>query len=115
METERGPNLGLSDRWAHVTPSPRPGGDPSSTDQEGTAGAAVETELERAGEFVKDAIDTTREKVAEYRERGMAGVAQKVTEYTRSQPGAALLVAAGAGMILGMLLTRAGGSASSYE
>jgi len=112
MNTERGSNPGPSDRaWTQATPSPRPAedpsstGDPSSIGQAGTVGQAIETELERAGGFVKAAIDKTREKVAEYREGGMEKVTQEVTEYTRSQPVPALLVAAGVGMVLGMLLT----------
>jgi ElaB/YqjD/DUF883 family membrane-anchored ribosome-binding protein len=106
MDTERGSNPGPSDRpWTQATPSPRPAGDPSSTGRVGTVGQAIETEFERAGGFVKDAVDKTREKVAEYRERGMEKVTQEVTEYTRSQPVPALLIAAGVGMVLGMLLT----------
>jgi ElaB/YqjD/DUF883 family membrane-anchored ribosome-binding protein len=99
-------NTGPSDReWTQATPSPRPAADPSSTGQAGSVGQAIEKELERAGGFVKDAIDKTREKVAEFRERGMEKVTQEVTEYTRSQPVPALLIAAGVGMVLGMLLT----------
>lgn len=106
MDTERGSNPGPSDRpWSQATPSPRPAADPSSTGQAGTVGQAIETEFERSGGFVKDAVDKTREKVAEYRERGMEKVTQEVTEYTRSQPIPALLIAAGVGMVLGMLLT----------
>ena len=72
-------------------------------------GQAIDTGLERAGGFVKDAVDRTREKVAEYgraeyRERGMDQVTQEVTEYTRSQPVPALLIAAGVGMLFGVLL-----------
>ena len=40
----------------------------------------------------------------------MEKVTQEVTEYTRSQP-VALLIAAGVGMLLGMLLTLVDGSA----
>ena len=106
MDTERGSNPSPSDRpWTQATPSPRPAGDPSSTGQAGMAAPAVEPELERAGGLVKDAIDKTREKVAEYRERGMEKVTQEVTAYTRNQPVPALLIAAGVGMVLGMLLT----------
>jgi ElaB/YqjD/DUF883 family membrane-anchored ribosome-binding protein len=107
MNTERGSNPGPSDRpWTQATPSPRPVGDPSPTGQAGTVvGQAIETELGRASGFVKDAVDKTREKVSEYRERGMEKVTQEVTEYTRSQPVPALLMAAGVGMVLGMLLT----------
>ena len=105
MDTERESNPGPSDRArTQATPSPRPAGDPSSTGQAGTVGQAIETEFELAGSFVKDAVDKTREKVAEYRERGMEKVTQEVTEYTRSQPIPALLISAGVGMVLGMLL-----------
>lgn len=100
METERGSIPGRSDRGrTQVTPSPRPAGD-----QAGTVGQAIETEVERAGSFVKDAVGKARERVAEYREGGMEKVTKEVTDYTRSQPVAALLIAAGVGMVLGMLL-----------
>ena len=105
MNTEGGFNPGPSDRaWTQATPSPGPAGDSSSAGQGGTAGQAIETELERAGAFVKDAVEKTRQKVAEYRERGVEKVTQEVTEYTRSQPVPALLIAAGIGMVLGVLL-----------
>lgn len=101
METERGSYPGPNEKaWSPVT-----------TGQAGAVGKAIETGLERAGDMVKDAVDKTREavdrtreKVAEYRERGMGQVSQEVVEYTRSQPVAALLIATGVGMFLGMLL-----------
>ena len=104
MDTEGGFNPDPSDKaWTQGTPSLRPAGGPSSTGQAGTVGQAIETECERAGGFVRDAAERTREKVAEYREKGIE-VMQDVTGYTRSQPVPALLMAAGIGMILGMLL-----------
>jgi ElaB/YqjD/DUF883 family membrane-anchored ribosome-binding protein len=51
-----------------------------------------------------DAFEKTREKVAEYRDKGFEQVSQEVAEYTRSQPVPALLIAAGVGMVVGMLL-----------
>jgi ElaB/YqjD/DUF883 family membrane-anchored ribosome-binding protein len=72
-------------------------------------GRAVETGVERAGVLMKDAVDKTREKVAEYRDKGLEQVSQDVTEYTRSQPVPALLIAAGVGLVLGMLLGRGRG------
>jgi ElaB/YqjD/DUF883 family membrane-anchored ribosome-binding protein len=66
-------------------------------------GRAVETGVERAGVLVKDAVDKTREKVAEYRDKGFEQVSKDVAEYTRSQPVPALLIAAGIGLVLGML------------
>jgi len=97
METERGSYPG--------TPTTRAAGDPSTTGQSGAVGRAVETGVERAGVLVKDAVDKTREKVAEYRDKGLEQVSQDVAEYTRSQPVPALLMAAGVGLVLGMLLS----------
>ena len=96
METERGSYPG--------TPPTRAAGDASTTEQSGAVGRAVETGVERAGGLVKDAVDKTREKVAEYRDKGLEQVSQDVAEYTRSQPVPALLIAAGVGLVLGMLL-----------
>lgn len=104
METERGSNPGPSDRaWTEATPSTLVAGG-SSRGQAGAVGQAIDTGLERAGGFVKDTLDKTREKVAEYRERGIEQVTQEVAKYTRSQPVPALLIAAGVGMVLGVLL-----------
>jgi ElaB/YqjD/DUF883 family membrane-anchored ribosome-binding protein len=71
---------------------------------ERSSGAGAEQAFERAGVVVKDAVDKTREKVAEYREKGFEQISQDVAEYTRSQPVPALLMAAGVGLALGMLL-----------
>jgi ElaB/YqjD/DUF883 family membrane-anchored ribosome-binding protein len=95
METERGSYPG--------TPTTRAAGDPLTTEQSGTVGRGVETGVERAGVLVKDAVDKTREKVAEYRDKGFEQVSKDVAEYTRSQPVPALLIAAGIGLVLGML------------
>jgi ElaB/YqjD/DUF883 family membrane-anchored ribosome-binding protein len=95
METERGSYPG--------TPTTRAAGDPSTTEQSGAVGRAVETGVERAGVLVKDAVDKTREKVAQYRDKGFEQVSKDVAEYTRSQPVPALLIAAGIGLVLGML------------
>jgi ElaB/YqjD/DUF883 family membrane-anchored ribosome-binding protein len=88
------------------TPTTRAGGDPSTTEQSGAVGRAIETGVERAGGLVKDAVDKTREKVAEYRDKGFEQVSEEVAEYTRRQPVPALLVATGVGLVLGMLLGR---------
>jgi hypothetical protein len=50
MDTERESNPGPSDRaWTQATPSPRPAGDPSSTEQAGTVGQAIGTRMEAGG------------------------------------------------------------------
>jgi ElaB/YqjD/DUF883 family membrane-anchored ribosome-binding protein len=98
METERG---------AYPRPSDKVGSaDPSTTGQAGAVGKAIETGLEQAGVFVKDAVDKTRDRVAEYRDKGMEQLSQEVVEYARKQPATALLIATGVGMVLGMLLAR---------
>lgn len=96
METERGSYPGV--------PTARAAGDPATTEQSGAVGRAVGTGVERAEGLMKDAVDKTREKVAEYRDKGLEQVSQDVAEYTRSQPVPALLMAAGVGLVLGMLL-----------
>ena len=73
----------------------------------GTSGRGGEGDrdwIRAAGVLVKDAVDKTREKVAEYRDTGIGQVSQDVVGYTRSQPVTALLIATGVGMFLGMLL-----------
>ena len=92
MESERGATLVA--------------GQSSTKGQAGAVGKAIDTGLEQASVFVKDAVDKTREKIAEYRDRGMDQLPQEVVEYARSQPATALLIATGVGMVLGMLLAR---------
>ena len=88
-----------------------PGPNEAATGPAVAVGKAIETGFERAGVLIKDAVDKTREavektreKVTDYRDRGLAEVSQEVVEYTRNQPGTALLIATGVGMLLGMLL-----------
>ena len=94
METERGSYPGPNE---HTWP-------PGTTGPAGAVGKAIETGFERAGGLMKDAVDKTREKAAEFREGGMGQVSHELVEYTRTQPVTALLVATGVGMFLGMLL-----------
>ena len=105
METDREANPGTRDKPpSQITPVTREAEGASSAEQPGALGKTAQTGFERAGSFVKAAANKTREKVGEYRERGMEQVSQDVVEYTRSQPVTALLIAAGAGVFLGMLL-----------
>jgi len=89
------------EREAYPGPSDRawtPGN--STTGRSGAVGKAVET----AGGLAMDAVEKTREKVAEYRDKGFEQVSRDVAEYTRSQPVPALLIAGGVGMVVGLLL-----------
>jgi ElaB/YqjD/DUF883 family membrane-anchored ribosome-binding protein len=90
MESERGATLVA--------------GPSSTTGQAGAVGKAIDTGLEQAGVLVKDAVDKTRKKVAEYRDGGMEQISREVVEYTRNQPVTALVIASGVGMFLGILL-----------
>ena len=60
--------------------------------------------LEHASEYITDAVAKTQETVTRYRDGGMDLVKKDVVEYTREQPVTALLIATGAGLLLGMLM-----------
>ena len=89
MESERGMDPGLNDM-------PRDQATPTET---------VKAGLGRAGAYVKDAVDRTREKVASYREDGIEQASRQIVEYVRSQPKTALLIASGVGLVVGVLLS----------
>jgi len=59
--------------------------------------------LEEAAGYVEDAAAMTEQKVAEYREGGVERIKNDVITYTREQPVTALLLAAAAGVVLGVL------------
>jgi ElaB/YqjD/DUF883 family membrane-anchored ribosome-binding protein len=106
MEIERGTDSGLSvTPWSQVTPTIQEAGRPSTAPQADSPGNRVKVGLERAGAYVKDAVDKTREKVAGYRDGGIEQASQDIVEYARSQPKTALLIASGVGLVVGMLLT----------
>jgi ElaB/YqjD/DUF883 family membrane-anchored ribosome-binding protein len=59
--------------------------------------------VEGAREYIGDAVQQARDKVSEYRDGGVEKVRHDVMGYTREQPMTALLIAAGAGLVLGWL------------
>jgi ElaB/YqjD/DUF883 family membrane-anchored ribosome-binding protein len=59
--------------------------------------------VENAREYVGDAVQQARDKVAEYRDGGVEKMRHDLAGYTREQPMTALLIAAGAGLVLGWL------------
>jgi len=77
----------------------------AETAREGVEQAAgyVHGAMEQTRSYVQGAVDQTREKVAEYRDRGFEKVKDDVVTYTRQQPVTALLIAVGAGLMLGWL------------
>jgi ElaB/YqjD/DUF883 family membrane-anchored ribosome-binding protein len=68
-------------------------------------GAVQQTKeyAEGARGYVEDAVQQARDKMTEYREGGVEKVRRDVVGYAREQPMAALLIAAGAGLVLGWL------------
>jgi hypothetical protein len=103
MDPENASYPSTSDKsWSEATPSGQVSEDPWAT--EGFRDTEVMAGLERAGGYVKDAFEKTREKIAAYREAGIEQVSEDVAEYTRSQPLTALLIAAGVGVFAGMLV-----------
>ena len=73
---------------------------------EGAAlGESVKVGFDRAGARVKDAADKTHDRLTGYLEgEGLAQVVEDVVEYVRSQPMTAMFIAAGIGLVAGMLL-----------
>lgn len=68
-------------------------------------GAVQQTKDYVAGarEYVEDTVQQARDKMSEYSEGGIEKVKRDVAGYTREQPMTALLIAAGAGLVLGWL------------
>jgi ElaB/YqjD/DUF883 family membrane-anchored ribosome-binding protein len=58
---------------------------------------------QQAADYVQDAVQPIRDKMAQYTEGGFERVREDVVSYTRQQPINALLVAAGVGLIIGWL------------
>ena len=67
----------------------------------------VQRSVEKARGYVRGAVGQTRGKMAEYREHGWGSVRGDVVRSTRSQPLAALGVAAAIGLMVGWLGSRA--------
>jgi ElaB/YqjD/DUF883 family membrane-anchored ribosome-binding protein len=68
-------------------------------------GAVQQTKeyVEEAREYIGDAVQQARDKVSEYRDGGVERMRHDVVGYTREQPMTALLIAAGAGLVVGWL------------
>jgi ElaB/YqjD/DUF883 family membrane-anchored ribosome-binding protein len=83
----------------------REGKDYAAEAKEYVQGAAQQTKeyVENARVYVGDAVQQARDKMAEYREGGVEKVRHDLVGYTREQPMTALLLAAGAGLVLGWL------------
>jgi ElaB/YqjD/DUF883 family membrane-anchored ribosome-binding protein len=72
--------------------------------EEQVADSSGQAGFERAGAVVRDVADKTREKLASYREGGLDQVSEDIVDYARRQPVTAILIAAGVGLLVGMLL-----------
>lgn len=100
---ERYPNT--TDRtWAPAAPH----GERSIGDQARDVVQTAREGVEKAGEYLNDTMSKTQQVVARYTDGGVDKVKQDVVEYTRQQPVTALLIATGAGLLLGMLMAAGG-------
>lgn len=59
--------------------------------------------VQGARDYVEGSVQQARDKITEYREGGFEKVKSDVAGYTREQPMTALLIATGAGLVLGWL------------
>lgn len=66
--------------------------------------SGVQAGFQGAGAIVKDVAERARDMVASYREGGVGQVSDDILEYARRQPVTALLIAAGVGLLVGMIL-----------
>jgi ElaB/YqjD/DUF883 family membrane-anchored ribosome-binding protein len=95
MESERGTHPGMGDKPHEAMPN---------APQGAALGETVKAGLDRAGALAKDVADKTRDTLADYRDGGVEQIAEDIVKYVRSQPIAALLIATGVGVFVGMLL-----------
>jgi ElaB/YqjD/DUF883 family membrane-anchored ribosome-binding protein len=65
--------------------------------------SSARAQAEQAAEYVQDAVQSTRDKVAQYREGGFDQLKDDAIAYTRREPMTALLIAAGVGLMVGWL------------
>jgi ElaB/YqjD/DUF883 family membrane-anchored ribosome-binding protein len=71
------------------------------------AASAVQSTVSEARGYVQGAVEQARDKMTEYREEGWGRLQDDVVQYTRSQPLAALGMAAAIGLLLGWLSSAA--------
>ncbi len=64
---------------------------------------SVRDGLDALGNQVRCATETVQRRMAEFQEHGLDRVKEDVVKYTREQPTNALLVAAGLGLLVGIL------------
>jgi ElaB/YqjD/DUF883 family membrane-anchored ribosome-binding protein len=82
-----------------------PHGERSMTDQAREVAQSARQGIEQAGEYLNETVSKTQEMVTRYTDGGVDRVKEDVVEYTRKQPMTALLIATGAGLLLGMLMS----------
>ena len=71
--------------------------------QIGIAADVAGQKLDAAVDYVESTRQRAKQTLDNVRQDGWKGMKEKVVEYTRTNPFAALLIAAGAGLILGWL------------
>lgn len=68
------------------------------------AGTYLNDTMQKTQQALNDTVQKTQQAVARYRDGGVDQVKQDVVEYTKQQPMTALMIATGAGLLLGMLM-----------
>ena len=86
---------GMEDKLHEAMPSTPPGA---------ALGETVKAGLDRAGALAKDAADKTRDTLADYLDGRVEQLSDDIAKYVRSQPMTALLIGAGVGLFVGMML-----------
>jgi ElaB/YqjD/DUF883 family membrane-anchored ribosome-binding protein len=104
-EWTRSQTRDLADAHQRMSEAKRDAKDYAAEARDYIQGAVQQTKeyVESAREYVEDTVQQARDKMAEYREGGVEKVRHDLVGYTREQPMTALLLAAGAGLVLGWL------------
>jgi ElaB/YqjD/DUF883 family membrane-anchored ribosome-binding protein len=102
MSTERGAIPGIGDEPQSRAMPPTQESSPTGA----ALGETVKVGFDRAGARVKDVADKTRDTLAGYCEGGVEQLSEDIVKYLRSQPMRALLIAAGVGLFVGLLMAQ---------
>lgn len=81
----------------------------------GVAADAAGQKLDAAVDYIESAGQSAKQTLDGVRQDGWKGIKEKVMEYTRTDPLTSLLIAAGVGLVLGLLTKKARRQAHDYR
>ena len=101
------PTPGTSSQGSTGTTSPGSGGTGTATALSQTAqdyGQKISEVATQAKDYVSDKVSVVGDKIKDLQNADLGELAENAKEYARKKPGQALLISAGVGLLLGMIL-----------